>query len=190
MRACLLSILSLGAVLCAQEFKLGGKISDFTVEDLSGQKHSFSSLKGNVTVVTFVSVQCPVSNAYNDRMNSLYRDYSAKGVKFIFLNANRTEPANEVAEHAKAVGWAFPVYKDEGNRVADRFNAQVTPENYVIDRAGEIRYHGSIDDSQNAARVHSQSLRAALDAVLAGSAVATPETKAFGCSIKRARKTT
>ena len=190
MRTLLVSLLSLGAVLCAQEFKLGGKVAEFAVQDLSGQTHTFSSLKGDVTVVTFISVQCPVSNAYNDRMNALYKDYSAKGVKFIFVNANRTEPASEVAEHAKAVGFAFPVYKDSGNRVADSFNAQVTPENYIIDRTGVIRYHGSTDDSQNAARVRHQNLRAALDAVLSGSAVSAPETKAFGCSIKRTRKTT
>ena len=186
----LFSILSSGAVLCAQEFKLGGKVTDFTVQDLNGQPQTFSSLKGDVTVVTFISVQCPVSNAYNERMNALYRDYSAKGVKFIFVNANRTESASEVSEHAKAVGWAFPVYKDAGNRVADSFNAQVTPENYVMDNTGAMRYHGSIDDSQNPARVHKQSLRVALDAVLSGTAVSAPETKAFGCTIKRARKTT
>ena len=190
MRALLCSMLSFCAILCAQEFKVGGKVADFAVQDLNGQSHTFASLKGDVTVVTFVSVQCPVSNAYNDRMNALYKDYSAKGVKFIFVNANRTEAASEVAEHAKAVGFAFPVYKDAGNRVADSFDAQVTPENYVIDRTGTMRYHGSIDDSQNAARVRKQSLREALDAVLAGSAVEAPETKAFGCTIKRARKTT
>src|ERR1700738_3893988 len=108
-----------GAVLFGQEFKLGSKVSEFEVQDLSGRTHAFSSLKGAVTVVTFISVQCPVSNAYNDRMNALYKEYSARGVKFIFVNANRTEPASAVAEYAKDVGFAFPVYKDVDNRLAD-----------------------------------------------------------------------
>lgn len=188
-RSALLTLL-VGAVLFGQEFKLGSKVADFDVQDLSGQTHAFSTLKGAVTVVTFISVQCPVSNAYNDRMNALYTDYSARGVKFIFVNANRTEPASAVAEHAKAVGFAFPVYMDAGNHLADSFNAQVTPESYVIDSTGKLRYRGSIDDSQNPARIHHRSLSTALDAVLAGAAVSVPETKAFGCSIKRARKTT
>ena len=190
MRRSILLTLLLGAVLGGQEFKLGSQVAEFNVQDLNGQTHAFSTLKGAVTVVTFISVQCPVSNAYNDRMNALYKDYSAKGVKFIFVNANRTEPSSAVAEHAISVGFAFPVYKDAGNRLADSFTAQVTPESYVIDSTGTIRYHGSIDDSQNPARIHNRSLSVALEAVLSGAAVSVPETKAFGCSIKRARKTT
>jgi peroxiredoxin len=105
-------------------------------------------------------------------------------VKFIFLNANRTEPAPQVAEHAKE-HFAFPVYKDENNVVADRFGASVTPEAYVIDSGGIVRYHGSIDDSQEVSRVQEQRLRNALDAVLSGKNVDRAETKAFGCTIKR-----
>jgi hypothetical protein len=73
--------------------------------------------------------------------------------------------------------------------VANRFDAQVTPENFVIDSAGVIRYHGSIDDSQNEARIRTRGLRLALDALLGGKPVPIPETKAFGCTIKRVRKT-
>jgi hypothetical protein len=80
------------------------------------------------------------------------------------------------------------VYKDPGNVLADRFDAQVTPESFVIDSSGIIRYHGSIDDSMNESRVHTRALRAALESVLAGKSVASTETKAFGCTIKRVRK--
>jgi alkyl hydroperoxide reductase subunit AhpC len=121
-------------------------------------------------------------------MTGLYNDYTSKNVKFIFINANRSEPASEVRDHAKRVGFPFPVYKDPGNVVADRFDAQVTPESYVIDSSGIIRYHGAIDDSMNESHVRTRTLRAALDAVLAGKPVPSTETKAFGCTIKRVRK--
>jgi len=184
-----IAIASLCAALAtAQEFKLGSKVNDFNVQDLDGKPVSFSSLRGPITVVTFIATQCPVSNAYNQRMNAIYQDYTAKGVKFIFVNANRTEPPSEVREHAKRVGFAFPVFKDPDNVLADRFNAQVTPESYGIDREGIIRYHGSIDDSQNESHIRTQRLRLALDAMLSGKPVEMAETKAFGCSIKRVRK--
>jgi peroxiredoxin len=176
--------------LCGQDFKLGAKVGDFQIQDLDAKPVSYSALRGPVTVVTFVSTQCPISNGYNQRMNTLYSDYSSKGVKFIFLNANRSEPASSVREHAKNAGFVFPVYKDANNVVADTFGAEVTPESYVIDSAGVLRYHGAIDDSQNEARVKTRGLRLALDAVLAGKPVEITQTKAFGCSIKRARKTT
>ena len=183
-------LLVLSVVLSAQEFKLGSKVTDFNVQDLDGKSVSFASLRGPITVVTFVSVQCPVSNGYNQRMNALFKDYTPKDVKFIFVNANRNESANDVRNHAKSVGFVFPIYKDGGNVLADRFDAQVTPESYVIDSAGIIRYHGSIDDSQNEARIRTRGLRLALDAVLAGKPVEITETKAFGCTIKRGRKST
>jgi len=189
-RALGIGLILSASFLFAQEFKVGSKVVDFQVQDMDGKPVAFSALRGPVTVVTFISTQCPVSNGYNQRMNALFNDYSIKGVKFIFANANQNERAGEVRQHAKNAGFVFPVYKDANNVVADRFGAEVTPENYVIDSSGAIRYHGSIDDSQNEARIRTRGLRLALDAVLAGKPVEIAETKAFGCSIKRARKGT
>ena len=89
--------------LFAQEFKVGGKVADFTVNDSIGRPSKFSALRGDLTVVMFVSVQCPISNDYNERMIALYNDYSAKGVKFVFLNANVTESPTQIIDHAKQV---------------------------------------------------------------------------------------
>src|SRR4051794_23577463 len=86
----------------------GSPVPDFQVVDLQGGAHAFSSLRGDTTVVVFLSARCPVSNAYNLRMEALYKDYTAKGVKFIFVNANSNEPAKEVADHAKQAGFTFP----------------------------------------------------------------------------------
>ena len=190
MRQLTMLVLLAAAAMPAQEFKVGGKVADFAVHDPIGRPVKFSALRGDLTVVMFVSVQCPISNDYNERIIALYQDYTAKGVKFVFLNANVTESPTQIIDHAKQVGFPFPVYRDAGNLVADRFGAQVTPESYVIDKGNTLLYHGAIDDARNPARVTAKGLRLALDAALAGSAVTTTETKAFGCTIKRVRKTT
>jgi peroxiredoxin len=179
-----LSIAALG-----QPFQVGGKAAAFTVVDLQGRKVAISPVNGEITVVMFISAICPVSNNYNVRINDLYRHYSAKGVKFVFINANQNEKPALVEDHARRAGFPFPVYADVNNVVADRFGAQSTPETFVIGADGAIRYHGRIDDSQNPARVQHHSLRLAIDALLAGREVAAPDTKTFGCTIKRARKT-
>lgn len=184
------AVLLLAGAISAQEFRVGSTVSDFSVSSLDGATVPFSTLKGSTTAVIFISTQCPVSNSYNSRMTQIYKDYSSKGAKFVFINANANEPASMVREHSTRVGFPFPVYKDLNNVVADRFGAQATPETFVIDSTGVIRYHGSIDDSQNEDSVKSRRLRAALDAVLGGKQPEVPETKAFGCSIKRVRKAT
>src|SRR5207248_1264864 len=119
-----------------------GQGFDLSLTDVQGQPVSIPAGKGGVTVVLFISTICPVSNKYNTRMNDLYRDYSTMGVKFVFVNANQNESAAAVAAHARQAGFAFPVYRDVGDNVADRFGAQSTPETYVIDAAGRLRYHG------------------------------------------------
>jgi peroxiredoxin len=179
----------LAVAASAQEFRVGSKVADFTVSDLKGNTVGFAGLRGAVTVVIFISTQCPISNAFNGRMNEIFQAYSAKGVKFVFVNSNSNESAEEVERHAASVGFVFPVYKDFNNVVANRFGAQSTPETYVVDQAGVMRYHGYIDDSTNEARVRNHGLKTALDDVLAGAPVPTPETKAFGCTIKRVRRT-
>ena len=122
-------------------------------------------------------------------MAKLDADYRDQGVQFIGINSNKQEPAEEVGKHAGEHKFQFPVLKDPNNVIADRFGAQVTPEIYVIDSKGVLRYHGYIDDDQYQKKEKaSQDLRTALDAVLKGDAVSVERTKAFGCSIKRVSK--
>jgi peroxiredoxin len=146
-------------------------------------------LKENeLTVVMFVATQCPVSNNYNARMAQLAKDYAAKGVSFVGVNSNRQETVDEIVAHSKQHGFGFPIVKDAGNKIADLYGARVTPEVFVIDATGVVRYHGRIDERQNPSApsdIQSPDLRKALDALLAGKAVPSPDTKAFGCSIKR-----
>ncbi len=190
MKQLLTAALLVATAAWAQDFKLGSKVTDFTIEDLDGKSVQWSALKGDLTVIMFIATQCPISNDYNERMNAVYKDYASKGVKFVAINSNSSEPAQEVREHARKHNFAFTVYKDPNNTVADRFAAQVTPEVFVVDKAGAVRYHGYIDDSRNPSRIQKQGLRMALDALLSGKNVETAQTKAFGCTIKRIKGAT
>jgi len=162
------------------------KVDNFTLEDYNGIKHSLTDHKSSkAVVIIFIATQCPISNAYNERMVELNRDYTSKGVVFIGINSNKQESVEEVKEHAKKNGFLFTVLKDYRNAIADKFKASVTPEVYVLNSALEVLYHGRIDDSKNKDKVASNDLRTTLDAVLAGKPVGTNETKAFGCTIKK-----
>lgn len=165
---------------------IGSVVADFKLPDLDGKEKSLSSLKGkNGTVLIFVGVQCPISNAYNERMEKLAQDYRARGINVIGVNANSTESAGDAKAHATSNNLTFPILKDNGNKLADSLGAQRTPEAYVLDSSNKIVYRGRIDNARNPSSVSASELRDALEAVLAGKPVAKSSVPAFGCSIKR-----
>src|SRR5687768_9001767 len=73
---------------------IGTTVEDFNLPDADGKDHSLNSLKGkNGTVLIFVATKCPISNAYNERMEKLAQDYKSKGVNLIGINSNVAELA-------------------------------------------------------------------------------------------------
>ncbi len=167
---------------------IGSPAPTFTLSTLDGGTFSLdrAAASHKAVVVMFIATQCPFSNAYNERMRDMAAAYAKDGVLFLGINSNKTEPAEETREHARKHGFTFSVAKDPGNKVADLYGATHTPEIFVVDPRGILRYHGRIDEnSEDAAKVTSPDLKNALDALLAGKPIAKAETKAFGCSIKR-----
>ncbi len=135
-------------------------------------------------MVIFVSARCPISNAFNARINTLYEQFG-KQVNFIVLDSNVNESAAEIQAHAKAMEYDFPVYRDRENRVADLLGAVATPDSFVIDKHGMISYHGYIEDAPNPARSKDPALRLAIEAALHERPAPVPETHARGCAIRR-----
>lgn len=163
------------------------KIDNFSLNDYNGKKISLGDYKDSKAIVLmFIATECPVSNAYNERYNQLYNDYKGKNVAIVGINSNKAEPADDIKSHAKEHGFEFPILKDVNNIIADKLDAQRTPEIFLLHpKTRELLYHGRIDDSQRTAHIKSNDLRDALDEVLAGKPVSVKETKAFGCTIKR-----
>jgi peroxiredoxin len=185
----ILAALAGAGIALAESPAIGSSAPDFQLTSVDGKAFSLADATKShkATVVMFIATKCPYSNAYNDRMKKMADEYAAKGVQFVGVNSNVSEPADEVKAHGKEHGFAFPLVKDPGNKVADMYDARHTPEVFVVDAQGKLRYHGRIDENyEDASKVTSPDLRNAIDAVLAGQPVAKAETKAFGCSIKRA----
>jgi peroxiredoxin len=165
---------------------LGKKVDPFSLPDPSGKSVKVGDWNtSKASVIMFIATRCPVSLDYDARMKKLADTYTSKGVRFFGINSNKQEPTDEMASHAKEKGLTFPILKDAGNKIADNFDAHVTPEVYVVNSNGILVYKGNIDNSRDQSKVNQKSLEKALDAVLAGKTVDPKETRAFGCSIKR-----
>ena len=180
-----LAFVSFPKVDAGNDFEVGVTLENFKLADTNGKEQSFDDLKGkNGAIIVFLSVQCPVVRAYDERINKLAEDYKAKGVNFIGINSNSTESLDAVKAHA-AEKYKFPVLIDKGNVIADKFGATATPEMYFFDGKNKLIYHGAIDDDRSGQNVSATFLRIALDENLSGKPVTKAKTKAFGCSIKR-----
>lgn len=168
--------------------EIGTKLENFSLVGTDGKTHSFNDLKGkNGAVIIFLSAQCPVVKAYIQRIDEIAADYKAKGIAFIGVNANNrdTESLDWVKSDA-AENFKFPMLIDEGNVLADKFGATVTPEAYYFDKNNVLKYHGAIDNDRSGKNIQEQFLRTAFDSALAGKEIEKTKTAAFGCTIKRA----
>jgi peroxiredoxin len=168
---------------------IGAAAPVFDLKTIDGKDFSLASAEksNSYVVLMFIATGCPYSNAYNDRMRDMAAAYAKKGVQFVGINSNSTETVEEAVAHAKKHGHTFTIVKDPGNKVADLYDARRTPEVFVVGKDGKLAYHGRIDENyEDASKVTSPDLKNALDALLAGQPVAKAETKAFGCTIKRA----
>ncbi len=123
-------------------------------------------------VLVFISARCPYVAQARQPLGDLFRQYGGT-VAFAGLNSNQNESADDVKNDA-AYNFPFSILRDQGSKVADLYGAERTPEVFLIDAKGVIRYHGGVAD-----------LGAALGDFTAGRMVAKSEAKAFGCTIKR-----
>lgn len=174
----------------AGALKSGDQVPAFTLANYDGKEYTLDNVvKGNTyTVVMFIATQCPVSNAYNERMVELNKKFSGKGIAFIGINSNKQEAVAEIAEHSKKNSFAFPVLKDNQNVIADAYAAEVTPEVFVMDKNRKLIYHGRIDDNRKADKVTVSDLSVTLETLLGGKKLEGEQYKAFGCTIKRVEK--
>ena len=168
--------------------QVGDKAPDHTLPDTDGREHS---LRGDgVTAVVFTCNHCPYALAWHDRIVAAARDYSDRGVRFLAVNPNdaeryRADSYESMKERVAADGgWPFPYLRDESQEVARAFDAKATPDVFVFDAEGTLRYRGAPDSNHRDPSQEAAWLREALDALLEGGEPPQAETEPVGCSIK------
>ena len=162
---------------------IGDRAPDFTLPDTSGEEHSLTG----PAVVVFTCNHCPYALAWHDRIADAARDYP--NVRFLAVNPNDAERYSRDSLEAmrarvESEDWPLPYLHDESQEVARAFGAKTTPDVFVIDAEGRLRYRGAPDPDHRDPSLNASWLRDALDSVLAGEEVTRPETDPIGCSVK------
>ncbi|MGA7304195.1 MAG: thioredoxin family protein [Rhodothermales bacterium] len=189
----LLLTLAASSLQAQETLKIGAQMPLNTkgLPDVSGGKTTIGSVKGaKGTLVMFWCNTCPWVKRYEERMVALAADYMARGFGVIAVNPNDPvaypgDSMDEMKRQAENNAYGFPYVSDAGSEVAKAFGAKRTPQAFLFNASDVLVYQGAFDDSpSDAGKVEASYLKDALDAVLAGKAIALTETKAFGCTIK------
>jgi peroxiredoxin len=159
----------------------------FSLPDTTGRAWSLDGAAA--TVVVFTCNHCPYALAWHDRIADAARDYAERGVQFLAINANDAEryPRDSyeaMRDRVAREDWPMPYLHDADQEVARAFGARTTPDVFVVDSAGTVRYRGAPDSDYDDPGQRASWLRDAVDAVLDGRAPERAETKPVGCSIK------
>lgn len=168
-------------------------IADFELADLVGQQWSLAGLADRRAVAAvFLGTECPLAQRYALKLSQLAARYADRGVQFLAIASNRQDSPDELRQYAQAHGLDIPVLKDSGNRVADLFGAERTPEVFILDHDRRVCYRGRIDDQMGIGYKRPKAIQdyvsEALDDLLAERPVRTPRTEAVGCLIGRQRE--
>jgi hypothetical protein len=141
-----------------------------------------------LSVLAFVTTQCPISNQSLPLLQAIAREFQTEGVRVWLVYPSRLDSAARIRAHRAEYGYDLPALRDPEHRLTARAKVRVTPSVGVFTTDRRLAYSGRIDDRYVAfgvarpqARVHD--LQNALRELLAGRAVEPASTAAVGCTI-------
>jgi thiol-disulfide isomerase/thioredoxin len=194
-RGTMMRLLWFAAILCPVVAAAADRARTLQLRDVNGASVTPFAAGTQASIAFFVATDCPVSNAYAPEIQRVCREYRGRGVGCSLIYEDvETAPGGtslrrQVRAHLDEYKYSgMPAAIDGDRAAAAAVKATITPTAVVVDRGGEIRYRGRIDNlyvalGKTRQQVTSHDLRDALDAVLAGRPVPHPETESIGCFI-------
>ena len=170
---------------------LGTQAPDFSLVNTDGKFVSRSDFTGKPLLVAFICNHCPFVVHIRKALQEFAAEYQAKGLAIVGISSNDIvaypqDGPNQMKDEARAAGYTFPYLLDETQDVARAYHAACTPDIFLFDKNHGLAYRGQFDSSRpgNGLPVTGQDLRAAVDAVLAGTPVSDEQRPSIGCNIK------
>ena len=164
-------------------------VSDVLLEKENGESTKIEPSANQLTVVYFLSPECPLCINYTLAMRELEQEYGSEHLKFYGVFAKEWYSPEEVKNFALKYDLTFEMLFDDGNKLAHALDATVTPEVFVLNSNSEVIYSGKIDNWVNdlgkkKLAVSDHYLQNALLAWRDGKAIETTHTKPIGCLIE------
>lgn len=191
MLLCAMVLCGLSTALAVAAASLGKAAPDFSLKDHAGNTVKLSDLKGKVVVLEWFNAHCPVTlRHHSDKsptMRSLAEKYKARGVVWLAICSNSSGSIEDNAASAKELKVPYQILNDSTTQTAKAYGARATPHMFIVDAHGNLAYNGAIDDDPSGSKPAATNYIAkALEELLEGKSVTTPQTKPYGCGVKYA----
>jgi peroxiredoxin len=173
--------------------ELGAAAPEFALPDVvAGNIVRRDGFRGQkALLVLFICAHCPYVKHIEEGLAALGRDYAGQPAGIVAISSNdvTTHPddsPDNLKKQAQRMGFGFPYLYDETQAVARAYKAACTPDFFLFDGDFRLVYRGQFDLSRpgNGIPVTGETLRAALDQVLAGKPVSEDQFPSIGCNIK------
>ncbi|WNZ22611.1 thioredoxin family protein [Leptolyngbya sp. NK1-12] len=171
---------------------IGSYAPDFEIPGIDGAVHHLARYLERFRAVGVIVMcnHCPYVQMYLARLAQIQVEFAEQGFTLIGINANDESqfPADsfeQMKSFAVEQRLNFPYLRDVTQDVARSFGAECTPQAFLIDQTGVLRYSGAIDDNpQHPGAVKHSYLRDAITQLLSGNEIVTTLTTPVGCSVK------
>ncbi|MEM9367187.1 MAG: redoxin domain-containing protein [Planctomycetota bacterium] len=141
----------------------------------------------SVLVLAFLGTECPLARIYGPRLQRIASRFADRGVQVIGVNSNLQDSPVEIAGYRRDLALDFPIAKDADQSIARTAGATRTPEVFVIDPTGLVRYQGRVDDQYLPGKAKStpsrRDLELAIEQILGDDNVDVARTDSVGCLI-------
>ena len=171
---------------------LGTTAPDFALTDVrNGTVVTRDRAKGQKgLLVVFTCNHCPYAKHVRTAFVEFARAYQERGIGVVAISSN--DPAaypdddpDGMRAEARDAGYDFPYLFDETQEIAKAYQAACTPDLFLFVAALRLFYRGQFDETRpNGAAATGRDLRAAADALLAGTAAPAEQIASIGCNIK------
>jgi thiol-disulfide isomerase/thioredoxin len=129
------------------------------VRGIDGQTHDLADLaNGHVTVVAFWSRFCGPAIESLPNMNEVATQLARSGVRFVSI-VDETKASDALAAFLKDKRVTVPTYLDTWHEASRAFNQWGTPNYYVLDTDGRVRF--AVTSSADEALARAEALRLA-----------------------------
>src|SRR3954469_21004564 len=126
-------------------FELRGSVGPVKLVTLSGDTILMNNYQERpATGVLFLSGRCAMTAEAMSEINRIHEKFRLRDVLFVGVCANSEEASDELRTFGQRQGIIFPLYRDPQGEVARQFAARMTPDLFLLDRAGKLVFHGSL----------------------------------------------